>query len=174
MGTWTEAADALLTVATGVMVPPALPPDHEPAVALEDTVSRVFVAPGPEYATDCSLLAVHLDAIGAVPVASDADLGPQFGCVIVPAVTLVLRYRADCVPTPANDGTPPSASRVEDWATLTMERANLLWQGVADAVLGGALDVGGCHDASLGIAQGYGPSGGIAGLTIPVTVRLQA
>lgn len=174
MGTWTAAADALLTAAEGAQVPPALPPDDTPLVALSSTVDRTFVAPGPDYATDCALLAVHLDRILPLPVALDSDLGPQFGCIIVPTVRLVLRYRGKCVPVPGPGGKPPPAEDVEAWSTLSMERSMLLWQAIADAVLGGALDVGGCHDASMGEADAYGPSGGMAGITIPVTVRLQS
>lgn len=174
MGTWTEAAAALLTLAEGAQVPPALPPADEPAVALSTTVDRTFVAPGPDYATDCSLLAVHLDRISPLPVASDFDLGPSFGCIIVPSVRLVLRYRGDCVPLVKSSGKAPTPEEVEAWSVLSMQRSMLLWQAVADGVLGGALDVGGCHDATLGEADPYGPSGGMAGLNIPVTVRLQS
>lgn len=173
MGSWTAAADALLTAATGAVVPVSLNPD-DGTVTLDEVVSRVFIAPGPDFARDCSLLAVSMGTIRGLPVASDTDLGPQFGCVLVPTVTLTLVFREDCVPTANAKGRPPAADRVERWAALHMERATILWQTIADAVLGGALDVGGCHDATLGDGTTVGPGGGMAGLDLPVTVRLQA
>lgn len=173
MGTWLAAAQALITVADGAAV--TNPEDPEgPTVPLSTLVARSFIAPGPDFAHDCSLLAVHVEALDALPVASDADLGPQFGCVLVPSILLHLTYADDCVPVPSNDGKPPTPEAVEAWSSAFLDRCVVLWQAVADAVLGGSLDVGGCHDASIGQATFTGPAGGMAAMVVPVRVRLQA
>lgn len=174
MTTWTDAASALLAAAGAVEVPTETggsAPDTSP---LSATVARVFVAPGPRFAHDCSLLAVHAEVVRSLPLDSTTSLGMEFPCLTVPAITLVLTYAEDCVPGPANDGNPPAPDVVSAWSLQWYERVTLLWQGVMDAVMGGALDSAGCYDATVGDARMEGPLGLMAWVTIPVTVRLQS
>lgn len=174
MGTWMDAAQAVLAAASATVVTPA-DPDAEPPVLevqLGAVVAREFVAPGPDFARDCSLLAVHVGSLQPVQLAgADADLG-MLGCVIVPAVQLVVTLALDCVPAPSDSGKPPPVAAVTAWSVDFYDKASALWQHLADVVTAGGLE--GCDDTSLGTAFTAGPQGGMAQVQIPVRVRLDA
>jgi len=169
VGTWVDAATALITAAEGTEVP-AL--EGSGTTTIGAIVSRSFLAPGPDFATDCSLLAVHVERISGLPVGSDSALGPD-SCVLVPALRLVLTYAQDCAPAPTQKGKPPTPAEVEAWTVAWYEQTNALWQAVADAVLGGPVGQE-CLDATIGDGVTSGPEGLVVWFRIPVTVRLQA
>lgn len=167
MSTWLQSAEALLTTAGAAPVPD--PQNPAGTVPLRTVVDRVFLAPGPQFAWDCSLLAVHIAEVGGVELMS-----AEVGCVIVPEILLHLTYADDCVPPMDNRGRAPAAEAVAEWSAAFYDRAAALWQHVADAVRGGPVDPVGGGDALIEPAIFTGPMGQMAAMTIPVRVRLQA
>ncbi len=170
MGTWMETACDVLTVAAATVI--TEPDDSAPGVTLGDLVARQFIAPGPEFARDCSLLAVHVDSIEAVGLAAaETDLG-MAGCVIVPAINLVVTLALDCVPTVSgNPPKPPPADDVTVWSLDFYDKATALWQALGDLAISG---LEGCGDVSVGQAVTAGPQGGMAQVQVPVRVRLES
>lgn len=192
---WTYSAVALLDTAVKAPTPDG--------GTLGAHVDRVFIAPGPDYAKDCSLLAVRIGPVVPNYMVPPDVMGAPL-CVMVNHLTLTVDYWDHCVPTFDETGQPPPDTAVNTWALDFYERADLLWQHIADATLDGCEmfsllltnlsplllsngglplwltqqapwgDVSWCGGVTLGETEHHGPIGGMAGVSIPITVRLGA
>lgn len=163
---------ALLTIAEGT--PVTNPGAGDPLVPLGTLVKRSLLAPGPDFARDCAMLAVYWDGITAEPVSQWEALGGP--CIVVPSVRIVLVYADDCVPAQTDGGSPPTPAAIEAYTVQWTDRVTALWQATVQAALDGGLSAGGCCEATVDDASPGRPSpfGKMAQAQIPVRLRLQA
>lgn len=153
--TWKAKAQALLSAAE--------------AATLSSPVARSVIAPGPDFARDCRMLAVYLDQQNSVTATASPTSGlPGSGCAVIPTVRLTLAFVADCVPAPGDSGQPPAAAAVTAWTEAFLDDAEVIWNAVADAALDGTL--GDCDDVTIEAADTRGPLGQVAQFIIPVSV----
>lgn len=123
---------------------------------------RAVLAPGPTFARDCRMLAVHL---------GDLLDAPLVGCGAVTDATVGAHVVRDCVPAPSKAGdrvTLPTAEAITDW---TREFLADVW--AAHVALGALVDsVNGEGKALLGRPQFRGPGSGVSEAEWTVTVQL--
>lgn len=130
------------------------------------SVGRKVIAPGPDFARDCRMVAVHLEQPLTRPVAG--DLG-KISCATVPVLVWRVTFVADCVPGPKDDGGPPAPQDITDWSKTFLADSQAIYDALADVC--GSGDIGDCKTVTLGDGTPTGPSGGIATMSWPVTVR---
>lgn len=152
--TWDEAAGVILDAAAASGV----------------TVDRTFVAPGPRFAHDASLLAVHLSANGDVGEPAGASpLGPAWDAPAVPTCTFIVTYVECCVPTPsgkAPNRLAPPAGAIDAFSRAFLANCQAVYDAVANTVDRS------CYDVGTGSPRG--PSGGQAVYAFPVRVSFLA
>lgn len=156
---WVTAAQTLLDAAV----------DAGPPVA------REFIAPGPRFAHDCSLIAVHVADAGTEPPGGLQLLSGDRGCVLVPYTVLMVTFVLDCVPSGEDVGgewQPPAAADVTAWSATYLSGAEAIWQAVMDAAAGPLAEE--CLEATVGDVEFGGPLGGVAWSEIPVRVQWAA
>jgi len=129
-------------------------------IALPD---RQVIADG-AVAWDCPLVAVALPTITRGTVGADVSTRNR------PSDTYVAEYRLwvlRWVPTPNDDGSPPSAAKVTAAGKALMDDGFLLTVGVRPylAEIGKA-----CASLAAGPATAQGPEGGLAGWSATIRV----
>lgn len=147
---WAEIAQQLLDAATGSGV----------------DVSRSFIAPGPNFARDCRLIAVALLRPTVVPAGREW----AGSCGIVPQHTFQVVFVADCIPV-AKEGTPPSADDLSAWSKTFLDDCDQIYDALTTAVTDDSI-AGGCHQITIGTGEMRGPLGRTASMLIPVTITL--
>lgn len=126
---------------------------------------RKFIAPGPDFAHDCRLIAVYLEAPDAVPLQREF----AGSCASVPQIVFRVVFAADCVPAVDDNGNPPPADDVTAWSTAFLADVSLIHHALV--IAGGDDQLGcDCSNVSIGRGQVRGPSGGMASVSIPVTI----
>ena len=151
MRTWGQIAQELLDAATGAGV----------------AVAREFIAPGPNFARDCRLIAVVMIRPSVVPLQREY----AGACAVVPQHTFQVVFGADCVPPVRDDGSPPPAADVTAWSKAFLDDAGKIHDALLDAATSGAI-AGSCEGVSIGQGEMRGPLSGFASMVIPVTVQL--
>lgn len=131
------------------------------------TVDREFIAPGPNFARDCSLIAVVLLRPSVVPLRREW----AGACAVAPQHDFQIVYVEDCVPVPDDSGAPPSPSAVSTWAKSYLDHCNAIHDAVLTAVYDGSI-AGGCHQISVGQGDMRGPQGQTASMVLPITITL--
>lgn len=134
------------------------------------TVAREVIAPGPLMANDCRLVAVWLASPRQVagPGAPAAGVGLTAGCcATITVFDYMVRFVADCVPAPRNNGTPPPADEVTAWSRAYQADV----QRINDALFETNLAPLGYSCSNLQVGSGIpnGPEGGTAWVDWPVT-----
>lgn len=157
MQTWDVLADKILTAAT-------TDPD-DPDLPLVD-VARALIAPGPDFARDCRMIAVHLEQPQTRPFPGDFGFA---ACASLTQLVFRVTFVADCVPGPDVDGNPPPPDEITLWSKEFLADANLIADALADLCAGTDL-CDDCSGVSLGDGQPTGPGGGVATMSWPVTV----
>lgn len=148
--TWDTVAHRILIAATSAGVP----------------VAREFVAPGPQFARDCRLIAVCMIRPAVVPLQREY----AGACAVVPQHTFQVVFAADCVPTQDDDGKPPPAADVTMWSLAFLRDAGLIYDAVLEAAVNGDIS-GSCESVSVGQGEMRGPQGSMASLVFPLTVQ---
>lgn len=151
MSTWDQVAQQLLDAA------------HASGV----TVDREFIAPGPNFARDCRLLAVAFLRPAVVPVQREW----AGSCAVVPQHVFQVVFAADCVPAQDDDGNPPTAAEVTAWSTAFLADCTRVFDALTDAATLGTI-AGGCENVSIGQGEMRGPGGGMSSMVVPVTIQM--
>lgn len=147
---WRELADSLLGHVTSAGV----------------QVAREIVAPGPDFAHDCRLLAVHLGPVTQLP------LQRQFpgSCATVTQIELDVTFVADCVPV----GNPtPDQVQVTEWSDTWIRDVEMIHRAILDWIdePTGAASLGVvCESISMSQAIPSGPTGGTASIVWPLNI----
>ncbi len=124
-------------------------------------VTRRVIAPGPPGAR-CRQFSVYPTSIGVAPAAFSTLPAPLCSIVQIPA--MAARFTADCCPMPGNDGTQPDPAAQTAWTKTFLDDCRLVWAAVVDAFQGD------CVGVTIGAATFFGPSGGVASMTIPIAM----
>lgn len=151
--TFGNAASALLEAAAG---------------ALEEGI-RAIVAPGPQHAHDCRMVAVYGSILGWQNLSQDLMAQTGFASALQAEFRVV--FVADCVPASSTQA-PPDAGLVTEWSATMLDDWEKVWRAVGDSAdLGLLLTVGDADPEPvvnpLGVdlirSEPFGPSGGAAG-----------
>jgi hypothetical protein len=137
------------------------------ATSTDVTVGREFVAPGPNFARDCSLIAVVLLRPEVVPLQREF----AGACAAVTQMAFEVVFVDDCVPTQADNGQPPSPAAVSAWSLAYLAKCAKIHAAVMTAASDGQI-AGGCHQISVGRGDMRGPLGSQASMIVPITVTL--
>jgi hypothetical protein len=135
------------------------------AATLSAPLKRSVVAPGPDFARDCRMVAVVLTRPQTVPLQREFAGGV---CYAVPQLTFDVVFVADCVPVPGSDGSPPSPAAVTAWSVAFLGDVQSIYTALVTAALSG--DLGDCDSVTIGEGTPTGPTGQIATMRFPVTV----
>lgn len=131
---------------------------------------RAYVQTGPGYAVEgCATLVVHAVSIETAALTPDGSLAPPLpaaGCILVPVANLTVSVHV-CIPTGDQSGNPPTAAAI----TAGAGKVHTAGMTAYRALLGARRD-GTLPDAQIGTATTTGPSGGMAGVEIPVRAVL--
>lgn len=136
--------------------------DAEPALE----VGRRVIAPGPDFARDCGMLAVHLGFGGDKRLDTSGRFPVE--CFGQSEVVVWAHYVSDCVPVSDDSGTPPPADDITDYSETFY--ANV-WRFHA-ALLTWRAESGG--DATVEQFEIRGPGGRFVSARWRITVPLDA
>lgn len=134
-------------------------------------VERAIVAPGPQWARDCQMLAVHMERVPVVDPVPRGGRGPSLGmCAWVAHPHFVVTYVGDCVPISDDFGSaPPPANEITAWATEFLANGDRVWQALSELAEEGIAGFD-CEAIRIGETLPAGPEGRIAQIQIPVAV----
>lgn len=135
--------------------------------------TRAYVATGDGYAVEgCATLVVYASSIEVAAIGADGSVAtpplPAAGCVLVPVANVVVEAHV-CVATGDESGQPPTVAATNAAAGKVTTLAMTLVRALLTARRDGTLP-----DAEIGTATLTGPSGGVAGVSIPVRLVLPA
>lgn len=159
--------DDLLTVAVDVLTPDPLDPD-DPRTAPPE-FQTVHHGPG-LFSWDCEMVATAVERFQFVTPPLTGGGPPP--CAVLPEITVAVTLLR-CWPTPQG-GDLPTSTEIDAAASVLAVDLAALAGGIADAWADGSLfPTAGieCGRVTLGIVEHRGPSGGLAGWWLPLTVR---
>lgn len=135
--------------------------------AITDPPARQYIAHGQTFAHDCDLLASRLAGF-------EFQRTDSRGCVLIPVAVLEVTLMR-CWPKAGDNGQAiPTADAITAAATALALDGESLMNGIADRVEDGSLFADRCCadvEFTPGL-QAVDPSGGLAGWTLTLTVRL--
>lgn len=137
------------------------------ATSTDVTVGREFVAPGPNFARDCSLIAVVLLRPEVVPLQREW----AGSCAAVGQMAFEVVFVDDCVPVQSDRGVPPTPADVSAWSLAYLAKCAKIHAAILTAATDGHI-AGGCHQISVGRGDMRGPLGAVASMIVPVTITL--
>jgi hypothetical protein len=147
--TWDTTAQAILDamVASGV------------------EVSRQLIS-GANAGRRCRQHLVYPDTPGVAP----QSLGqlPGGGCVTLAVLRFRAVFTADCAPGPGDQGQQPDPDEMTAWYKQFLADCDRVWQSLVEhsATFGE-----GCDSVSFGDGEFTGPTGGIASMSVPISVQ---
>ncbi len=132
---------------------------------------RVYVAHA-QPAVDCEQLTAHLALVRARD--TDPNRGGDFAssCLLVWAAQVTLELWR-CVPTPADDGTPPAADAMTTANSVLISDGMAITRALSRARATGDWPDGvACNDVRFGPLEPLPESGGYAGWRLTVEIQL--
>lgn len=132
-------------------------------------VSRKVIGPGSLIGRKCSQFSVLAGSPGTLPFQRGTLPGGHGGaCATVAAVTFSAIYTADCFPPPGDQGEQYPDTEMTTRTLQFLADCEAVWNALVDAA---ATFGEGCESVSIGQGQFAGPSGGLASMTVPITVQ---
>lgn len=127
---------------------------------------RAYVSHG-EPAADCEELTVHLSTLAPRALGTESSAR----CLVVPEVQFCLQLWR-CVTTLENDATPSATVLHDEALALTID-GWALWKYLTGLWKAGTLFDGiSCKNVAFGIMEPLGPTGGLAGWQLCLTVEV--